>query len=349
MTACSYTWHLRVSSFGLLSGEKSEIFRQLSGFGDDQKAPLFSLNLSARTHSSTLSVLQLHTLLPLALTHPRPLARPKMASSSALFQPIRVGRMELKHRLAMAPLTRFRADEHHVHQDLAVEYYGQRASEPGTLLVTEATFIDPVAGGYPNVPGCFNADQVAGWKKVVDEVHRKGSCKWFRQLRFVVSADLTLARSHLPPALGSRSRCRPQQPQEGGQRRCRLGFRHSVRGRCQAAPAFQAGDPGEQRTCSPELVSRLLTLFRPSRTTSTTMRVLPSSSSRKLVVMVLKSTSASRAAFSEPRRPLLTFLRAAPTDTSSTSSSSPSRTTAPTSTAARSRTAPGSLLKSRAP
>ncbi|KWU44494.1 NADH:flavin oxidoreductase/NADH oxidase [Rhodotorula sp. JG-1b] len=98
-----------------------------------------------------------------------------MASSSALFQPIRVGRMDLKHRLAMAPLTRFRADEHHVHQDLAVEYYGQRASEPGTLLITEATFIDPVAGGYPNVPGCFNADQVAGWKKVVDEVHRKGS------------------------------------------------------------------------------------------------------------------------------------------------------------------------------
>ena len=179
MTACSYTWHLRVSSFGLLSGEKSEIFRQLSGFGDDQKAPLFSLNLSARTHSSTLSVLQLHTLLPLALTRPRPLARPKMASSSALFQPIRVGRMELKHRLAMAPLTRFRADEHHVHQDLAVEYYGQRASEPGTLLITEATFIDPVAGGYPNVPGCFNADQVAGWKKVVDEVHRKGSCEYF--------------------------------------------------------------------------------------------------------------------------------------------------------------------------
>ena len=170
-----------------------------------------------------------------------------MASSSALFQPIRVGRMDLKHRLAMAPLTRFRADEHHVHQDLAVEYYGQRASEPGTLLITEATFIDPVAGGYPNVPGCFNADQVAGWKKVVDEVHRKGSCQYFRQLRFVVSADLTLARSHLPPALGSRSCRGPQQPQEGGQRRCRLGFRHSVRGRCQAAPAFQAGDPGERR------------------------------------------------------------------------------------------------------
>ncbi|GAA5871333.1 hypothetical protein JCM3774_000913 [Rhodotorula dairenensis] len=98
-----------------------------------------------------------------------------MSATSALFQPLRVGRMELKHRLAMAPLTRFRADQNHVHQDIAVEYYGQRASEPGTLLITEATFIDPVAGGYPNVPGIFTAEQVAGWKKVVDEVHRKGS------------------------------------------------------------------------------------------------------------------------------------------------------------------------------
>ncbi|POY70078.1 hypothetical protein BMF94_6914 [Rhodotorula taiwanensis] len=98
-----------------------------------------------------------------------------MAANSDLFKPLRVGKMDLKHRLAMAPLTRFRADSDHVHHEIAAEYYGQRACEPGTLLITEATFIDPLAGGYPNVPACVTPEQIAGWKKVVEEVHRKGS------------------------------------------------------------------------------------------------------------------------------------------------------------------------------
>lgn len=58
---------------------------------------------------------------------------------------------------------------------IAAEYYGQRASTPGTLLITEATFIAKQYGGYPNVPGIYNQDQIEGWKKVTDEVHKKGS------------------------------------------------------------------------------------------------------------------------------------------------------------------------------
>jgi NADPH2 dehydrogenase len=52
---------------------------------------------------------------------------------------------------------------------------GQRASVPGTLIITEATFISPRASGYPNVPGIYNADQVAAWKEITDVVHAKGS------------------------------------------------------------------------------------------------------------------------------------------------------------------------------
>lgn len=63
-----------------------------------------------------------------------------------LFKPLKVGNVELQHRLVMAPLTRFRADaEHNVHPD-AAEYYTQRASAPGTLIITEAVFISPKAG-----------------------------------------------------------------------------------------------------------------------------------------------------------------------------------------------------------
>ncbi|ODQ52355.1 NADH:flavin oxidoreductase/NADH oxidase [Saitoella complicata NRRL Y-17804] len=102
-------------------------------------------------------------------------------SGSKLFAPIKVGAMNLGHRVAMAPLTRFRADKDHVHTDLAVDYYTQRASEPGTLLITEATFISPQAGGYNNIPGIWNEAQIKAWKKITDAVHAKG-CSMVMQL-----------------------------------------------------------------------------------------------------------------------------------------------------------------------
>src|SRR6266581_8794213 len=90
-----------------------------------------------------------------------------MASTSPkLFQPIRVGTANLRHRVVLAPMTRCRADAQHVHGALALEYYKQRTSVPGTLAITEATFIDARAGGLTNIPGIWNDEQVAGWKPV---------------------------------------------------------------------------------------------------------------------------------------------------------------------------------------
>ncbi|KZV76887.1 NADH:flavin oxidoreductase/NADH oxidase [Peniophora sp. CONT] len=96
-------------------------------------------------------------------------------SPEKLFSPIKVGNAKLEHRVVLAPLTRRRADDVHVHTDLAIEYYKQRSSTPGTLLITEATFIAPQAGGYTTVPGVWNEAQVAAWKKIVDAVHANGS------------------------------------------------------------------------------------------------------------------------------------------------------------------------------
>ncbi|TID19583.1 NADH:flavin oxidoreductase/NADH oxidase family protein [Venturia nashicola] len=76
----------------------------------------------------------------------------------------------------MAPLTRSRADEHNVPTlPIVKEYYEQRASVPGTLIITEATFISPQAGGYDRVPGIWNPEQIKAWKEVADAVHAKGS------------------------------------------------------------------------------------------------------------------------------------------------------------------------------
>lgn len=84
-----------------------------------------------------------------------------------LFTPIKVGTSLLKHRVAFAPCTRFRADIDHVPTDLMVEYYSQRASTPGTLLITEATPILAKAGGYDHAPGIYTDAQIKGWKKVL--------------------------------------------------------------------------------------------------------------------------------------------------------------------------------------
>ncbi|KAF2644795.1 FMN-linked oxidoreductase [Massarina eburnea CBS 473.64] len=96
-------------------------------------------------------------------------------SDSRLFQPLKLGNIQLEHRVAMAPLTRFRANDDHVPLPIVAEYYAQRASVPGTLLISEATFISPEAGGYANAPGIYNQTQIDAWKKVTDAVHEKGS------------------------------------------------------------------------------------------------------------------------------------------------------------------------------
>lgn len=94
---------------------------------------------------------------------------------SRLFSPLTFGTLTLQHRLAMAPLTRFRASDSCVPLPIAATYYSQRASVPGTLLITEATYISARAGGLPNVPGIYSAEQIAAWRVVTDAVHAKGS------------------------------------------------------------------------------------------------------------------------------------------------------------------------------
>jgi N-ethylmaleimide reductase len=98
---------------------------------------------------------------------------------SLLFSPTKLGPLALKNRLVMSPMTRNRATDN-VPNDLMVEYYAQRAVSPG-LIITEGTSPSPNGLGYPRIPGIFSAAQVAGWKRVTDAVHAKGT-KIFVQL-----------------------------------------------------------------------------------------------------------------------------------------------------------------------
>ncbi|KAF7593911.1 hypothetical protein BBP40_010613 [Aspergillus hancockii] len=55
------------------------------------------------------------------------------------------------------------------------DYYEQRASVPGTLIITEGLNIDPGFQAPFNLPSLTNAAQVASWKSITDAVHAKES------------------------------------------------------------------------------------------------------------------------------------------------------------------------------
>jgi N-ethylmaleimide reductase len=99
--------------------------------------------------------------------------------SQPLFQPIKIGNIELKNRIAMAPLTRSRAGRERIPNEMMAEHYAQRAS--AGLLIAEATQISKQAVGYPATPGIHEPEQIEGWKKVTKAVHKKGG-KIFIQL-----------------------------------------------------------------------------------------------------------------------------------------------------------------------
>src|SRR5262249_38683835 len=94
--------------------------------------------------------------------------------TSLLHAPLKTGNRQLAHRVVMAPLTRMRASNPgSAPHALNAQYYGQRASRGG-LIITEATQISWQGKGYPQTPGLHTDEHVAGWKAVVDAIHRNG-------------------------------------------------------------------------------------------------------------------------------------------------------------------------------
>jgi len=95
-----------------------------------------------------------------------------MSGKEIMFTPIKLGAIELKNRLVMAPLTRMRAIAGEVPHPLAKTYYSQRAG--AGLIISEATQIAPIGQGYPATPGIYSAAQTVAWKEIVEAVHAKG-------------------------------------------------------------------------------------------------------------------------------------------------------------------------------
>jgi len=93
--------------------------------------------------------------------------------SKQLFTPFQLGGLSLSNRVAMAPMTRNRADfQTDCPNELIATHYAQRAS--AGLLITEGTQTSPESKGYLATPGIYSEDQIKGWTKVAEEVHNNG-------------------------------------------------------------------------------------------------------------------------------------------------------------------------------
>ncbi|THD75240.1 MAG: alkene reductase [Bradyrhizobium sp.] len=92
----------------------------------------------------------------------------------SLFSPLQFGPYRLGHRVVMAPLTRMRAEKPSLApRPLNAEYYRQRAT-PGGLIIAEASPVMATGHGNAGTPGIYSAQQIKGWRGVVDAVHAKG-------------------------------------------------------------------------------------------------------------------------------------------------------------------------------
>ena len=91
----------------------------------------------------------------------------------SLFHPLQLGKLTLKNRIVMPPMTRSRASQPgDTANELMATYYAQR-SEAG-LIVGEGTQISAMAKGYAWTPGIYTPEHIAGWRRVTDAVHKKG-------------------------------------------------------------------------------------------------------------------------------------------------------------------------------
>lgn len=96
-----------------------------------------------------------------------------------LFEPLKLGAITLPNRIVMAPLTRCRAGEQHIPNELMATHYVQRAS--AGLIIAEATMVQEHHSAFWKEPGIYNEAQILGWQKVTNRVHQAGG-KIFLQI-----------------------------------------------------------------------------------------------------------------------------------------------------------------------
>jgi N-ethylmaleimide reductase len=104
----------------------------------------------------------------------RPQDKDLNAMTAKLYTPTKVGRFDLSHRVALAPMTRLRTIQPgDIPSPMMADFYGQRAS-PGGLEIIEGVSISMTARSYLGAASFYHDGQMEGWKAIADAIHAKG-------------------------------------------------------------------------------------------------------------------------------------------------------------------------------
>ena len=120
--------------------------------------------------------------------------------SNHLFSPFTLGGMTLPNRVVMAPMTRSRAGEAGLPNELMAKYYSQRAG--AGLIISEGTHVSEQAIGWWQAPGIYQSDMENDWREITAAVHRKGG-HIYMQLWHTGRASHSLLRTNHTPGVSS--------------------------------------------------------------------------------------------------------------------------------------------------
>jgi 2,4-dienoyl-CoA reductase-like NADH-dependent reductase (Old Yellow Enzyme family)/thioredoxin reductase len=105
----------------------------------------------------------------------RILAPPEKRLLEKLFQPISIGTMRVKNRLALSPMmTNYAAEDGSVTERLKA-YYQARARGGVGLIIVGATFVHPSGRGFSNQLGIHQDGLIDGLRGFVETVHKWGA------------------------------------------------------------------------------------------------------------------------------------------------------------------------------
>jgi N-ethylmaleimide reductase len=130
------------------------------------------------------------------------LSKTNQPTDMKLFSPVQLGAIGLSHRVIHGPTTRLRANPDDSPSEMMVEYYRQRASKGG-LIIIEASNVSMQARGYLGAPSLFEDGQIGGFRKIAQAVHAKGG-KVIAQIVHcgrTAHVDLTGGRAPIGPSL----------------------------------------------------------------------------------------------------------------------------------------------------
>jgi len=94
----------------------------------------------------------------------------------AMFQPVRIGELELKNRIMLSPMDMYCATDG-VPDEFHLVHLGSKALGGAGLVMTEMTCVSPEGRITPGCPGLWTAEQGDAWRRVTTFVHQHSTAK----------------------------------------------------------------------------------------------------------------------------------------------------------------------------